>query len=242
MKRTGGIGSMAWSLVAGTGLAAGAYATYAAVAWSRYGHVPPTRPEDQDVILDGFMPVYEVVERHHIRVAAPAALTLATARELDLFQRPLVRAVVKARELILGASVDDRTRPHGLLAEMQSLGWGVLDEIPGREIVAGAVTKPWEPNVVFRAIGPDAFAAFREPGYVKIVWTLRADPVSPTASMFRTETRAIATDAVARAKFRRYWALLSPGIIVIRWAALRPLQAEAERRARRMQMTQSCGD
>jgi len=47
-----------------------------------------------------------------------------------------------------------------------------------------------------------------------------------------TETRAVATDAIARAKFRRYWAFLSPGIIVIRWAVLEPLKREAERRAR----------
>jgi len=41
------------------------------------------------------------------------------------------------------------------------------------------------------------------------------------------------TDPAARAKFRRYWSFLSPGIIVIRWVSLRPLKAEAERRARR---------
>ena len=68
--------------------------------------------------------------------------------------------------------------------------------------------------------------------YVKIVWTLRADAIGADASIFRTETRAIATDATARAKFRRYWSFLSPGIILIRWASLSPLKAEAERRAR----------
>jgi len=67
---------------------------------------------------------------------------------------------------------------------------------------------------------------------VKIVWTLRADPVDGTHSIFRTETRALATDAEARTRFRRYWSLLSPGIIVIRWMALGPLKADAERRAR----------
>jgi hypothetical protein len=236
MKRTFGMGSMAQTLAGGVGLVAGAYASYAALAWSRYGHVSPPRPGDEDSHLDRFMPVYEVVERHHIHVAAPAAVTFAAARELDLFHRPLVRGIVRARELILGADIDDRRRPHGLLAEMQSLGWGVLDEIPDCEVIAGAVTKPWEPNVVFRAVAPDQFAGFHEPGYVKIAWTLRADPVSPTASIFRTERRAVATDAAARAKFRRYWSLLSPGIIVIRWAALRPLRAAAEGRALRTQM------
>jgi hypothetical protein len=118
------------------------------------------------------------------------------------------------------------------VAEVRSLGWGVLAEIPGREIVVGAATVPWEPNVTFRAIAPHQFATFREPGYVKIAWTLRADPVGPAESIFRTETRAIATEPGARRRFRRYWSLLSPGIIVIRWMSLRPLRTEAERRAR----------
>jgi hypothetical protein len=95
----------------------------------------------------------------------------------------------------------------------------------------GAVTKPWEANVEFRPLAPDQFAAFNEPGFVKIAWTLRADAKSATDSVFRTETRAVATDAMARTKFRRYWSLLSPGIIAIRWIMLRPLKTEAERRA-----------
>ena len=96
----------------------------------------------------------------------------------------------------------------------------------------GAVTQPWMADVVFRPLPPEEFAAFRDPDYVKIVWTLRADPVGPAESVFRTETRAVATDSVARAKFRRYWSLLSPGIILIRWASLGQLKADAERRAR----------
>ena len=44
-------------------------------------------------------------------------------------------------------------------------------------------------NVVFRALPPAEFAAFDEPGYAKIVWTLRADPIAAEESLFRTETR-----------------------------------------------------
>lgn len=84
------------------------------------------------------------------------------------------------------------------------------------------------------AVGAYAdFSAFQEPDLVKIAWTLRADPMNGGESIFGTETRAIATDAGARAKFHRYWAFLSPGIILIRWAMLPALKADAERRARR---------
>jgi hypothetical protein len=113
----------------------------------------------------------------------------------------------------------------------KGLGWGVLDEIPGREIVFGAVTRPWEANVVFRALLPDAFAAFNEPDYVKIAWTLRADPIDARESIARTETRVTTTDPGAREKFRRYWAVFSPGIVLIRRVMLKRVKAEAERRA-----------
>lgn len=220
-------------LAAAAGVAAGAYAAYVGVAWCRYGRAAGVAPhQDADSLLDRFMPVYEVREHHRIRVAAPAATTLAAARDLALFDSPVVRALVRARELVLGAAPDTRTRPRGLLAEAQALGWGVLAEVPDREIVVGAVTQPWKANVVFRALPPDGFAAFDGPGYVKIAWTLRAEPVGVDESVFSTETRVVATDPDARARFRRYWSVFSPGIILIRWVTLGPLKTDAERRAR----------
>jgi len=110
------------------------------------------------------------------------------------------------------------------------MGWGVLADEP-YEIVMGAATKPWEANPVFRALPPEDFASFAEPGYVKIIWMLRAAPAGDAASRFVTETRAVATDPRSRAKFRVYWTFLSPGIRLIRRAMLPLVKAEAERRA-----------
>ena len=141
------------------------------------------------------MPTYEVVERHHIRIGAPADITFAAACDVDFQQSALIRAIFKGRELMLGAAPDVSERPRGLLALTTSLGWGVLAEVPDREVVVGAVTQPWKANVVFRALPPDAFAAFNEPDYVKIVWTLRADPIGAGQSIARTETRVMTTDA-----------------------------------------------
>jgi hypothetical protein len=83
-------------------------------------------------------------------------------------------------------------------------------------------------------VRPEEFAAFQEPGYVKIVFTLRADPVSVSESAVRTETRVATTDPIARAKFRRYWALVTPGVILIRRSLLRSVKADAERRTREL--------
>src|SRR5918993_297939 len=109
---------------------------------------------------------YDVVGRLHRRIEAPAAVTLAVAGEMDLRDSPVARGIFRARELILGAEPDSQLRPRGLLAEVQSMGWTVLAEVPDREIVLGAVTRPWEPNVTFRGVSADRFAAFAEPDYV----------------------------------------------------------------------------
>ena len=222
---------IARGLATGVGLAVGAYGVIAARAWLRYGRPAVPGGDERDDLLERFMPVYDVVERHHVRVDAPAHVTLEAAKQQDLLQSAMTRAIFKAREAVMRAAPGEPGPPRGLLAATQAMGWGVLADVAGREIVMGAVTRPWEANVTFNAVPPDDFAAFSEPGFVKIVWTLRADAIDDGASVFRTETRAVATDATARGLFRRYWAFFSPGIALIRELSLRPVKRDAERRA-----------
>jgi hypothetical protein len=134
------------------------------------------------------MPAYEVVERHQIDVDAPPAVTLAAAQAQHLTLIPLVRALFKARELFMRAAPSEPLPHEGLLAQVLSLGWVVLGEVPGQEIVVGAVTRPWEANAVFRGVPPQKFATFQEPDHVKIIWSLRADPIDSGGSIFRTES------------------------------------------------------
>lgn len=190
---------------AAAGLSAAAYGACVAVAWSRYGRASVRGDDGTGASLDAFMPDYDVAEQHSVRVAAPAEVTFAAAAEVDIQRSRLIDGLFRARAFLLGAGHDsDEGRPRAFLAQMQSLGWGVLAETLGREIVAGAVTRPWQADVVFRALPPGDFRLFREPGYVKIAWTLRADPAGPGASIFSTETRVTTTDAAARARFRWY--------------------------------------
>jgi hypothetical protein len=232
--RHNGRSAAATVLAGGLALLAAPYAAYAATTWYRYGRSHGTRPEDRGeagALIDRFMPTAEVSERHEIEVAAPATLTLAAARAMDLNRSPLIRAIFAIRTLpsrLRGAA----SRPSTpLLAETLELGWRILAETD-RAVVVGAVTQPWRPEVRFRGIDPDAFADFAEPGYAKIVWTFEVDPLGPSASRFRTQTRVSTTDPRSRALFRRYWAVFSPGILLIRQQSLKLVKAEAERRFR----------
>jgi hypothetical protein len=167
-------------------------------------------------------------------VGASAATTFAVAREFDLQRSPLVRVILMLRalpSLLRGDPLRDSSR--GVVAWTLAMGWVVLAEVPDREIVVGTVTQPWEPIAPSHTLPPEEFAAFNEPGYAKIVYTLAADPLGPNESMFSIRTRVVTTDPVARERFRRYWAVFSPGSLIIRYVALPPVKAEAERRARR---------
>jgi hypothetical protein len=206
---------------------------YVAVAWARYGRADPRR-HPRDELLDRFLPEPEVDEYHRLKVRAPAAVTFAAAKQMDIQASLVVKGIFWLRavpSLLQGQPF----RPQGsrsVVAETLDQGWGVLAEVPDREIVVGAYTQPWHEQVTFRPLPPEQFAAFSEPGYVKIVWTLAAEPAGPGESWFVTRTRVAATDAESRKKFRRYWAPMSAGIILIRYAGLPLVRRQAQRQAR----------
>jgi hypothetical protein len=79
---------------------------------------------------------------------------------------------------------------------------------------------------------PEAFAAFAEPDFVKIAWTLEAEPLGPALTRFRTETRVQATDEGARKKFNRCRRKFGIGIVLIRLLCVPALKKEAERQYR----------
>ena len=182
-------------------------------------------------LLDRFIPAFDVRERHQVTVAAPAALVYQVARGFSLQSIPMVRAIFAMRSRLMGAHGPMTWQPAGIVAETQAMGWGPLEEVPGRSYAAGAVCKPWRADVEFRPIAADRFAAFAEPDLVKIAWTLEVEPLDPNRTRLVTETRAQATDAAARARFLRYWRWASIGIVVIRWLLLPAIRREAERRS-----------
>lgn len=185
-----------------------------------------------DRLIERFMPWSDVAEKHETIVRAPAAVVFAVARDFDMQSLPLVRALFRIRARLMGAAQPTAQRvPRGLIAETTALGWGILAERPGRELVMGAATQPWRGDVAFTAVAPERFARFDAPDRVKIVWTIEAEPHGVRLTRFRTETRVLATDPGARREFARYWRWARFGIVLIRWLLLPAVRREAERRA-----------
>lgn len=180
-------------------------------------------------VLDRFMPYADESKRHEITIRAPARLVLEVARHFDMQSIRIVRALFWLRANLLGARRPAARRPTGLVAHMLALGWGCLADEPGHVFVAGAACQPWLADVVFSPIAPEQFAAYTEPDQVKIAWTLEAEALGPALTRFATETRVVATDAQARAKFRRYWRVFGIGIVLIRRLLLPAIRHQAER-------------
>jgi hypothetical protein len=184
-------------------------------------------------VLERFMPYADERKRHEITIRAPARLVLEVARHVDMQSIRIVRALFWLRAKLLGARMPAAARrPTGLVADMLVLGWGCLADEPGHVFVAGAACQPWLADVVFSPIALEQFAAYAEPDQVKIAWTLEAEALGPALTRFATETRVVATDAQARAKFRRYWRVFGIGIVMIRRLLLPVIRRQAERQWR----------
>lgn len=220
------------TLAVAAGAAVATYAGYVAFTFKRYGR--PDVSGTPDPLFDDFMPEYEVRDRHAIRIAAPAHVAFDVARTLRMDRPRLTRFLFMLRAL--PARIEGEPAPlpsQGIVADCVALGWRVLTEVPGRHIVLGCATKPWNTNVTFEPIAPEAFAKFREPGYAKIAWAIHAAAERPDACTVTVETRIATTDAEARRRFRRYWAFLAPGIKAIRYDMLETLKTLAEEQAQK---------
>lgn len=214
------------TVAAAAGVAAVTYGGYATAAWLKYGRHEPL---DRTTLLDSYMPEPEIVERQEIEVHAPADVAYAASRNLDLMHSPFIRLIFETRACVMGSAQQETELPRPLIEQVKVLGWNILDELPGREIVVGAAAKPWQADVGFRAIPAGSFATFDEPGWAKIVFNFSVEPLDSDRTMVRTETRVATTDDESRRRFRRYWAFVSPGIILIRFLGLKMVKIDAEK-------------
>lgn len=184
-------------------------------------------------LIDKYIPQFDVRDYRETRVSADRQVAYAALRSMDLKRSRIVRLLFAIRTLPsrFRASPPPSNPPTSLLDETLALGWRILEEDPGRELVVGAVTRPWEPVVRFRGLPESEFLECSEPGFTKVAWSLVARPAGPSATTIATETRVVATDPISRKRFRRYWSMVSPGIRLIRILSLRVIKRDLERHA-----------
>jgi hypothetical protein len=183
------------------------------------------------VLIDRFLPDYDVVEHHEMPVDAPVWRTYRAVKDLDLARSPIVLALLALRgipHLFTGAVKPSRRLG---LDEIVRSGFVVLGEEPGREIVLGVVGRFWRPTSAIHRIEPGEFAGFDAPGFAKAAWNFLVTDRAASGATVMTETRIACTDTEARRRFTRYWRLVGPFSALIRRALLRSIKRDAERRA-----------
>jgi hypothetical protein len=180
------------------------------------------------VLIDQFLPVFDVVLTEHLVVTANAERTFEAARHLDFLsvRTPLLTASFFVRGIPARlAGKAPKSLAELRLAEGSSPlpGWLVLGETPGREVAFGAVGKFWQPDIEWRDVPREEFAGFDEPGWGKIACHFLVRPDGDDRSVLTYECRTATTDPAARRQMGRYWWLIRPFVVHIMRATLRTI-------------------
>jgi hypothetical protein len=181
-------------------------------------------------MLDTVLPTPRLLEIDHVELGAPPERVWQLLRHENLARSPLIHALFALRglpERLRGKRVDPEIRIDDLASSEARRGFQVLMEEPGREVVVGAIGKVWEPEIPFVHVNDArAYAAFDEPGFVKVAWAVRVLPWGESGSRVEVEVRVDATDDASWPKFKRYFRLIGPGSHFIRRTLLASLARE----------------
>jgi hypothetical protein len=185
--------------------------------------VPPIAAIMTSVLLDDFLPVYDVSDGVAAVVHADVATTWTSLMGVDLIdlgrRRPIVGILGALRTLpdvvshvLHGEGVPDAPKTLRLrdltTMPLGKGGWVLLGERPQDEIALGLVGKFWRPVIEYASVADaDAFCAFAEPGFAKTIYSLSARAIDQRQTLLTGTMRTATTDERARTWFRRYWTL-----------------------------------
>ena len=184
----------------------------AAVLWP----APVMRSTQPHQRLDEFLPEYQFSEVHEVRVRAPREAVVKAMREVSLADMPAAVVLLRIRAAASGHFGGPAPDTRPLLDTMLQAGSGflVLDVSNPSELVYGMVGFVHKPKPPITT--PEEFAAFVEPGGLRVAFNLRVVPEGDGVVRVSTETRCLANGDEARRTFAGYWRVIYPGSAIIR--------------------------
>lgn len=191
------------------------------------------------MLIDDFLPAYDVTEHHYLDIQASVEKLYAAAHELDLSRSRLLRGLFLLRGLPAFLFSHRRSQAGlGLnLAGLHRSGFILLGEIPQQEIVLGLVGKFWTPSGGIQRLDAAGFQNFTTSGFAKAVWNFSLERRTAAAIRLHTETRVLCLDAASRRRFRFYWLFIRPFSGLVRMEILRTLKHNAENLSNGNRMT-----
>jgi hypothetical protein len=177
------------------------------------------------MLIDDFLPSYDVRERHRIKIHAPVEKVYDAVRRLDISQTRLSMLLFRLRGIPAGSfapscfTLDDFLKMRFIL----------LGEKPNEELLLGLVGRFWTASGELRRLDAEGFRGFDEPGYAKAVWNFSLAGRSDGSVLLETETRVYCLDQASRRRFRLYWLLVGPFSGLIRREVLQAIKRSAEK-------------
>jgi len=202
------------------------------------------------MLVDDFMPVYDVSDGVATVVEADLATTWTALQEVDLIdvgrKRPLVALLGALRILpdivshLLHGELPLQQPEHLRLKDLATIpldrgGWVLLGLRERHEIALGLVGRFWRPVIDFASVpSAAAFRDFAEPGFAKTNYSLSVRALEPRRTLLSGVMRTATTDEHARRWFRRYWTFgVGPGAHLLVHGLLEVTREAAEERAAR---------
>lgn len=172
-----------------------------------------------DPLIDDFLPDYQFRERHARTVRRGPDTTLAAVMACDLGRSAVVRTLFRLRGLPTGAIT---------LRTMENVGFRILGQKDGRELVIGLMGKFWTLSGGIYRFAPEQFRTLARPDLAKAAFNFRVLTLSGNSTRLTTETRVWCPTAYTRRRFRLYWFLIRPfsGLVRIEWLRMVKQQAE----------------
>lgn len=176
-----------------------------------------------------YLPNPRHVELHRITCAAAPEAAWQAARHFDGANIPWVRFIFDLRALpgkLFGHEPPSQDRRLGVdQVAASGAGFMVLEEQAGREVVVGAVGRFWHLEIPFATVAPSDFAKHGEPGWGKVAWAIRVEPLGP-GSQIVLELRTTATDEESWHKLERYFLVIGSVSHLIRSSVMSHLETE----------------
>jgi hypothetical protein len=179
------------------------------------------------MLIDEFLPGYDVRKRHHTIIRAPSDKVYAAVRQLDISQAKLSMFLLRLRGFPAGSSAPSCFTLNDFL----KMKFILLGEKPNEELLLGVVGRFWTLSGELLRLDSDGFRNFNEPGFAKAVWNFSLSSRSDNSVLLETETRVYCTDDASRRRFRLYWLLIGAFSGLIRLEVLRIVKQSAEESA-----------
>jgi hypothetical protein len=169
------------------------------------------------MLIDVFLPKYDFVETHDIKIFASAEKVVGTIDEIDFCESPIIRTLLFLRGMP-GAKMR--------LRDLQKTNFEILGKRDD-ELLLGLAGKFWTLTGKMQKVNSGNFRSFNKKGFAKAVWNFSVVEKG-NETRLRTETRIRCLDDASRRSFGFYWTFIQPFSGLIRNEMLKIVKKKAE--------------